>query len=475
MAMATRAHSLITDTTRVRNGICAALALAIALVGLLAGPVSAGGPQAYELDHRRGREIAVGNLGTYPAVLVIPGSSYGAATWRTKQVAAADAGVEHFKYSQIGSGDVDGDGDGDLIISAPRHSTVTQEYAGKVVVVPGTLDGPDSRAAYSLDNPIAGSINFGKRLLVADLDRDGFQDVAASSEADGVPQLRIFWGGDAPLSSDNSTVVDIPTGAITSIVAANVDRDPRIELGVIYGGRAKTSAAGAIRGRIYLYDINVEHAATSTAFRRTAAGITAAVTGDVAGGPATDLVLGQPRDSNGRGRVLVYRGTPSGLSAPTFVSQASPGVPGGDSVGDRFGAALAAEDMNGDGLHDVAIGAPAEARGGRVTILYGDRDGLGRGPSAKVDQAMDGVPSGDERGDRFGAAISLMDVDGDGRRDLVIGAPGEDGGFGALTIIRSHSGGRPNLSTSQHVKPENLGIDDTACCGTLGLGNRIGN
>ena len=455
-----------------RGGISAALALAIALVGMLAGPVSAGGPEAYELNHRRGREIVVGNLGTYPAVLVIPGSADGSRTWATREIHADDGGVEHFQYSQIGSGDVDNDGDGDLIVSAPRHSTLVQEHAGKVIVVPGSLDGPYSNDAYTVENPSLDSSNFGRRLHVADLDRDGFQDVAVSSEADGQPQLRILWGGTEPLSTDNSTVVSIPTGALTSIVAANVDGDPRIELGVIYGGR---SGSKPIRGRIQLCDINVERAASCSAVRHTAAGITAAVTGHVAGGPASDLVLGQPRDSNGRGRVLVYQGTPSGLGAVTYVSQASPGVPGTDSVGDRFGASLAAEDMNGDGLHDVAIGSPTEARGGRVTILNGHRDGLGRGPSTYVDQTLEGVPSHDERGDAFGAAVSLLDVDGNGRRDLIVGAPGEDGGFGALTIIRSNRAGRLDLSTSRYVKPENIGIYDTGCCGTLALGNRIGS
>ena len=454
--------------------MAAALALAVALVGLFAGPASAGGLQAYELDHRRGREVVLANLGTYPGVLVIPGSAYGSRPYYTRQVEAEDAGVEHFQYSQVGSGDVDGDGDGDLVISAPRHSTLTAEHAGRLVIVPGSLDGPDTEALYTIDNPVAESYHFGKRLLVADLDRDGYQDAAVSSETDGAPLLRIFWGGEGAMSAENSTAVDVPSGAVTSIVASNLDGDVRTELVVIYGGRAKTSTVSAISGRILTCDVTPEQTVGCAETRRTGAGITAAATGHVAGGASPDLVLGQPRDSNGMGRVLVYRGTPSGLSAPTIVTQASPGVPGTDTAGDRFGQALAAEDMNGDGLADVAIGAPTEARGGRVTILYGHRDGLGRGMSAAVDQAMEGVPSNDERGDAFGSAVALHDVDGNGRRDLIVGAPGEDGGFGAVTIIRSYSGGKPNLSSSLHIEAEDVGITEPACCGTLALGNRIG-
>lgn len=42
----------------------------------------------------------------------------------------------------------------------------------------------------------------------------------------------------------------------------------------------------------------------------------------------------------------------------------------------------------------------------------------------------------DEDGDRFGAALALADLDGDGVRDLAVGAPGEDGGRGAVYLYR---------------------------------------
>ena len=97
--MATSAGFRVVGGTRTRRGFAAALTMAIALVAMVAGPATAGGPQAYELNHRRGREVVLGNLGTYPAVLVIPGSQYGSAPYGTRQITAEDMGVEHFQLS----------------------------------------------------------------------------------------------------------------------------------------------------------------------------------------------------------------------------------------------------------------------------------------------------------------------------------------------------------------------------------------
>ena len=107
-------------------------------------------------------------------------------------------------------------------------------------------------------------------------------------------------------------------------------------------------------------------------------------------------------------------------------------------AGERAGEVLAAiDDLDGDGLPEVAIGAPQagadDSERGRVYLVFGST--LAAGGTLGPEDA-DVTLEGDVDDDRFGSWVaSAGDVDGDGRGDLVAAAPRSDlNGFGSGVV-----------------------------------------
>ena len=151
--------------------------------------------------------------------------------------------------------------------------------------------------------------------------------------------------------------------------------------------------------------------------------------GDVDGDRVTDLVISatmNPPYGSTRGAVYVY----SGKSGALLWKRA------GDS-GSVLGTGLeAAGDVNGDGIPDVAAGAP----GSNTVLVLSGRDGKTlltlKGDSADGDLGV--------------STAGVGDVDGDGRPDIAGGSPSSHQGTGRVYIFSGKDGHRIETLDGEH-------------------------
>ena len=159
-----------------------------------------------------------------------------------------------------------------------------------------------------------------------------------------------------------------------------------------------------------------------------------------------------------------------GLGTVESATKIASGLPGGPTLSDqdRFGiAATSLGDLDGDQVADLAVGALLDDTGGdargAVHVLFMNPDGTVKATSKVTDGS--GVPPLED-GDRFGTSVaSLADLNGDGIRDLAVGARGDDSvdeNSGAVHLVSLDTDGTAKGTTLEFTVTRSFAVSTTS-------------
>lgn len=350
--------------------------------------------------------------------------------------------------------DFDGDGREELVLGMPRSAPRGAGVASGVVIVhegPGSSESTLITARdVGLRTPSAGD-EFGAGLASADFDHDGIADLAIGSP--GRELVSVLYGTregirGAEAERIDAEAMELPATAGrygVGLAASDLDGDGFGDLVVGAPGQSPTARGRGVMQIIFGSPTGLETTSAKPIrppddnYADFGNRIRA---GDLNGDGSIDVVAGAPdRRSNPTAGHLVYcQGTPEG---PVGCQRLGVTADGGTS-------SLAIADVDGDGYEDIVQGDGVGERddGGEVRLWLGGKGGpVGR--PIEIDQDTPSVHGRDEPGDEFGKVVDVGDTDPDGYADMLIGAPGENDGEGAVTLVRggkrghARAGGAP--------------------------------
>jgi hypothetical protein len=329
---------------------------------------------------------APGGAGGAGVVAVFYGSPMGLSTADGQAFFGDEAG-DAFGSSLVWA-DFGKTSEADLAIGVPGEDVGAATDAGEVQVLYGTSSGLTTVGKQIFrqgsdglaDSPETGD-RFGSALAGADFQATGEADLAI-----GVPLEDVGPGADAG-------VVQVINGSPAGLVAS-----ASVMLTFLFAGVGDEFGFALAAGNIF----NTGDAPTKAEL--------------VVGAPFSDGLSGVANS----GDVTVFLGAPSG-----FPASAIPPPPDGRQVGDQTGRSVAANDFDGDGLDDLAVGIPFEDierttgtifDAGAVMIMRGVS-----GVGATITGVLQQNPP--ESGNQFGAALSAWNFGNGPQADLAIGVP----------------------------------------------------
>lgn len=378
-------------------------------------------------------------------------------------------------------GDFNGDGVEDLATCGFRARAAKRDQAGRCYIVTGgdyalnydmsqlAMDGRGFSVIGAEEDDQLGRAVTG----IGDINGDGFDDVALGAyfAADGdvqfVGKTYVLYGRPAPYTNIDLINFEPNPGALGFVLVGANSRDVSsfalaggedlngdgvsdFAIGAYLADPGERNAAGTVYliygrrdgdvpfpARVNLADLADASPVDATVIEGHVPGLalgdSLAMVGDVTGDGVADLAIGASRANSGFVFLLAGRAA-GGRQFPSLITTAElddwfPVVITGAEPGDRFGNAISsAGDFNGDGVGDLAVGAPnarapsgEEAGKAYVILNTATRPGLAAitegGPEGRLT-----LLGSEERNLTGFSAAGDGDTNGDGVPEVIFGA-----------------------------------------------------
>jgi hypothetical protein len=351
-------------------------------------------------------------------------------------------------------GDINGDSKADILLGAPGYSSST----GRVYAIYGaaslsSLDMSSFSGGITITGTAASLLGI-KVDIGGDANSDGVADmlVGATGFNTNSGAAYVIYGGASLGNIDTSSLagaagVTLSGGPVNTLagygLSLNYDHTPDGVADPVVGGYGYN----VNQGRTYL--VLGSEALTSTSFSTLpdaqfltgpvgagTSGFSVDSGGDINADLKPDLMIGSPETAAG-GTVSVLFGGADWTNIANLAL--NPGV-GFTITGPATGCLTGWDvslggDVNGDGKSDMLIGAPGcSSNAGIVYLVYGSASPASFTLSGSMSQGVSFI--GATVGDQVGSSVAVGgDFNGDGKADMLIGAPGYSSNTGVVYLI----------------------------------------